>query len=110
MRPTLGQIPPPPLAEKSPPSPPWQTNPPLPPFGKGGLGGFWQRGAEGGFRRAGGLSEKHWFLTGKAEGAVQPADQVPRITGIPETVLYVADIDRADGNLSELANADIWSR
>jgi len=49
-------------------------------------------------------------LTGKAEGAVQPADQVPRITGIPETVLYVADIDRADGNLSELANADIWSR
>ena len=41
---------------------------------------------------------------------MQPADQVPRITGILETVLYVADIDRADGNLLELANADIWPR
>ena len=44
------------------------------------------------------------------EGNVHPAGGMPRITGIPETVLYVADIDRADGNLSELANADIWSR
>ena len=30
------------------------------------------------------------------EGTVSPADQPPRITGILETVLYVADIDRAE--------------
>jgi catechol 2,3-dioxygenase-like lactoylglutathione lyase family enzyme len=30
------------------------------------------------------------------EESVNPADQPPRITGILETVLYVADIDRAE--------------
>jgi catechol 2,3-dioxygenase-like lactoylglutathione lyase family enzyme len=30
------------------------------------------------------------------EGTVGPVDQPPRITGILETVLYVADIDRAE--------------
>ena len=30
------------------------------------------------------------------EGAVRPLDQPPRITGILETVLYVADIERAE--------------
>jgi catechol 2,3-dioxygenase-like lactoylglutathione lyase family enzyme len=33
---------------------------------------------------------------GAMEGTVGPVDQPPRITGILETVLYVADIDRAE--------------
>jgi hypothetical protein len=74
------------------------------------VGGFWQRASKGGFRQAGGLIEQHWLLTGNMEDNVHPVGGMPRISGILETVLYVADIDRADGNLLELANADIWPR
>jgi catechol 2,3-dioxygenase-like lactoylglutathione lyase family enzyme len=35
-------------------------------------------------------------MTETREGPVCPADQPPRITGILETVLYVADLDRAE--------------